>query len=569
MEEFKQIEQVIQELEHTIKKIKLDHEKEVSHLLEQNRQLLQVQQTVVQDVQRQQHQLVAAATAAATAKSATTTTDSAQVQQSSMPIAPSNLGMEVEQPSNSAEKADVEMSAPTGSLTTAEKSAESTTNTAINATDSNANDDNNSTMTTDTNDNNTISSDTNTSINEVKKESDNDCNTAYLSNSTTNNGSNATTATTAFVTNSDHNSIDFSIKLEYVMTHNSVVSCVKFSPDGRFLATGSKKMVQLFSANTGEKVSIYTVDYDSSTGVNTGRVYDPPSDYPPSPQSSVLGSDDPHASSSSAQASRNDPYIRSVCFSPDNRLLGTGSEDKYIRFWSIPEKRLLRTWNGFDVIYSLEFTHDGTKLVSASGDNKARIWDSETGTLLHTLESSPSSMGSSLNAHSTEGCARDGLTSVAISPDGRYIATGSLDRVVRLWDAETSLLAGSFEGHTDSVYSVAFSPDGKTLASGSLDKTIKLWDVAAGGGHGCRATLTGHQNFVLSVAYSPDGKWIVSGSKDRTVRFWDAQSYKSCKTLPGHKNSVISVAISPNDGLFATGSGDSKARLWSYSVVKV
>lgn len=90
---------------------------------------------------------------------------------------------------------------------------------------------------------------------------------------------------------------------------------------------------------------------------------------------------------------------------------------------------------------------------------------------------------------------RDGVTSVAISPDRRLVAAGSLDRVVRLWDATTGAFLDRFEGHQDSVYSVAFSADGKTLVSGSLDRTIKVWDVGSQRSQRskCRTTLSGHK----------------------------------------------------------------------------
>ena len=95
----------------------------------------------------------------------------------------------------------------------------------------------------------------------------------------------------------------------------------------------------------------------------------------------------------------------------------------------------------------------------------------------------------------------DGVTTVAISPDGKYVAAGSLDRVVRVWDAQTGYLVERLEGHKDSVYSVAFSPNGMDLLSGSLDKTIKVWELSAPRGlQGnttkggvCKTTLTGHK----------------------------------------------------------------------------
>jgi len=165
-----------------------------------------------------------------------------------------------------------------------------------------------------------------------------------------------------------------------------------------------------------------------------------------------------------------------------------------------------------------------------------------------------------------------GVTSVAISPpDGQYVAAGSLDKIVRVWDARSGYLLERLEGHKDSVYSVAFSPDGKTLVSGSLDKTLRLWDMSHPGRSGNssnpkshKMTFSGHKDFVLSVAVSPDGRWIVSGSKDRGVQFWDPNNAQTQFMLQGHKNSVISVALSPVGKLFATGSGDCRARVWRY-----
>jgi glucose repression regulatory protein TUP1 len=128
-----------------------------------------------------------------------------------------------------------------------------------------------------------------------------------------------------------------------------------------------------------------------------------------------------------------------------------------------------------------------------------------------------------------------GVTSIAISPDSRLVAAGSLDKMVRVWDALNGTLMERLEGHKDSVYSVAFMPDGETLVSGSLDKTLRLWKL--GTTNPCVQVFSGHKDFVLSVATTFDGRWVVSGSKDRSVQFWDPRTGQTQFMLQGHKNS--------------------------------
>ena len=114
------------------------------------------------------------------------------------------------------------------------------------------------------------------------------------------------------------------------------------------------------------------------------------------------------------------------------------------------------------------------------------------------------------------------VNSVAFSPDGRHIVSGSSDQTIRVWDAQAGSQVGNpLQGHTESVNSVAFSPDGRYIVSGSRDQTIRVWDAQRGDQVG--NPLQGHTDLVNSVAFSLDGKHIVSGSDDQTIRVWDAQ----------------------------------------------
>jgi WD40 repeat protein len=163
-------------------------------------------------------------------------------------------------------------------------------------------------------------------------------------------------------------------------------------------------------------------------------------------------------------------------------------------------------------------------------DKTVKVWDAASGRELRTL-----------SGHT------GGVVSVAFSPDGKTIVSGSRDDTVKLWDTASGRELRTLSGHTGSVDSVAFSPDGKTVVSGSVDDTVKLWDAASGGE---LRTLSGHTAGVDSTVFSPDGKTVVSGSSDGTVRIWDTETGKELAQFVGFSDGEW-VCITP-DGFYNT-----------------
>ena len=196
-----------------------------------------------------------------------------------------------------------------------------------------------------------------------------------------------------------------------------------------------------------------------------------------------------------------------------------------------------------DLVWSVAFSPNGQTLASGSQDRTVRLWDPNTGKLKRTLE-----------GH------RDAVNSVAFSPDGQTVASGSWDGTARLWNPENGRLRRTLEGHTDGISFIAFSPDGQTVASGSWDGTVRLWNPENGR---LRRTLEGHTHVVDSVAFSPDGRILASGSRDQTIRLWNPENGRLRRTLEGHTSDVPRMMFSPDGQTLVSASRDDTIRLWN------
>ena len=191
-----------------------------------------------------------------------------------------------------------------------------------------------------------------------------------------------------------------------------------------------------------------------------------------------------------------------------NKLLSKKDIDTLIENFEF--KHFLKYEGHSSYVNSVTISPDGKYIVSGSDDETIKIWDIKTGECLNTLEG------------------QNRVKSVTISPDGKYIVSGSIDKTIKIWDIKTAECLNTLEGHSSYVESVTISPDGKYIVSGSSDKTIKIWDIKTGE---CLNTLEGHSYWVNSVTISPDGKYIVSGSRDKTIKIWDIRKGVCIYTL--------------------------------------
>ncbi len=240
--------------------------------------------------------------------------------------------------------------------------------------------------------------------------------------------------------------------------------------------------------------------------------------------------------------------VMALAFSPDERILATGSWDGAVKLWYLEHGTLLWTgWHADSVDY-VTFALAGRVVASGGNDAVIQLWDATSGTHRQTL-----------TGHAGP------VFALACSPDGRLLASGGFDGVIRLWDLsveqpETSVRL--LTGHTNWVSGLAFAPDGHTLASASWDRTVKLWDVEGEGSLSVRQTLTGHTDRVFRVAWSPDGHLLASCGPDRTIWLWDVEKSSYRTALHGHTAAVHDLAFTSESRSLLSGGEDSTLRTW-------
>ena len=243
-------------------------------------------------------------------------------------------------------------------------------------------------------------------------------------------------------------------------------------------------------------------------------------------------------------------WPKSVAFSPDGRQLVIGNDSFAYQLFDVFSGRVLREDESAGSLRAI-FSHDGKAILAGMRYGKAsiRVFDAATGKSLRDLK-----------GHT------DDVMALAVSPDGKQVATASMDGTCRLWDAATGETLHTMKGHETWVTSVAFSPDGKMLASTSDDGTLRLWDV--GVGRQLRSLKPPQPpDRALSpemrgVAWSPDGRWLTTAGWDKNVHVWDARTGKLWHNMAGHTEWNLAVAVTPDSRLIASSSMDNTVRLW-------
>jgi WD40 repeat protein len=250
--------------------------------------------------------------------------------------------------------------------------------------------------------------------------------------------------------------------------------------------------------------------------------------------------------------------VNAVVYSASAQLIAIAKYAE-VELLSAADLRVVRIFTGHDGnINAIVFSADGNDLYAAGGQpgwsGEVRRWSASDGKLLNTIP-----------AH------KDAIYALALSPDGKVLATGSYDQKIKLWDAATGHELKTLSGHNGCIYGLAFRPDGKILASASADRTVKLWDVASGQR---RDTLSQSLKEVYAVAFRPDGKHLYAGGADNRIRIWQISENAAETTNPildskfAHEGAILRIIVSEDGKMLVSCADDQTIKLWEEPAMK-
>ena len=264
--------------------------------------------------------------------------------------------------------------------------------------------------------------------------------------------------------------------------------------------------------------------------------------------------------------------VSGASYSPDGERVVTASDDGTARIWDADSGEALETLRGhessasgvdFNGVNGAEFSPEGDLVVTASEDGTARIWDADGGTALETLRPSGHRVA-------TFDGRPFGVTEAAFNPDGTLVVTASDDGRARIWDVDGGAPVRSLRGHTGGVTSAAFSSDGERVVTAGGDGTARIWDANGGAAietlRSRRARREARSQYgtfaVTDAAFTPDGKHVVTAESGGAARIWSTTGGGPVETLRGHESGVTAAAFSPDGERVVTAGTDGTARIW-------